>query len=186
MTKIGITGSLSSGKSTVAKIISGRKYPIFSADNSVKGLYKKKFFLEKIRRKFNFKNSKNLKQKVKKLIVGNKKKLKELELIIHPLVRKEMRSFMKKKHKIKIFEIPLLIESKLNKNFDFVVNVAASKKIRLKRYLSKGGTKKIFTILDNRQLKMKKKIKNSDYVIYNNHSLKNLKNEVNFLKKKYE
>ena len=41
MIKIGITGSLASGKSTVAKLISRNRYPIFSADEVVKALYKK-------------------------------------------------------------------------------------------------------------------------------------------------
>ena len=41
MIKIGITGSLASGKSTVAKLISRNKYPIFSADRAVKNIYKK-------------------------------------------------------------------------------------------------------------------------------------------------
>ena len=44
MIKIGITGSLASGKSTVARLISRNKYPIFSADNTVKTLYKKMYF----------------------------------------------------------------------------------------------------------------------------------------------
>ena len=184
MINIGITGTLSSGKSTVAKIISGGKYPFFSADKSVKNLYTKKFFIKKIKKKFNLKNSKGIKQRIKSIIKNDKKKLKELELIVHPLVRKEMRVFLKKKGKIKIFEIPLLIESKLNKHFDLIVNIAAQKKLRLKRYLRKGGNKEIFTILDNRQFKNKKKIKNCDYVIYNNKSLKNLKKKVNKLKKR--
>ena len=131
MINIGITGTLSSGKSTVAKLISGGKYPLFSADKSVKNLYTKKFFIKKIKKKFNIKNTKGVKQRIKSIIKNDKKKLKELELIVHPLVRKEMRVFLKKKGKIKIFEIPLLIESKLNKHFDLIVNIAAQKKLRL-------------------------------------------------------
>ena len=41
MKKIGITGSLSSGKTTASKILSYRKGPLFSADNEVKKIYKK-------------------------------------------------------------------------------------------------------------------------------------------------
>ncbi len=44
MIKIGITGSLSSGKSAVAKLMSRNKYPLFDADKAVVGLYKKKRF----------------------------------------------------------------------------------------------------------------------------------------------
>ena len=45
MIKIGITGSLASGKSTVAKLMSRGRYPIFSADKIVGDIYKKKIFL---------------------------------------------------------------------------------------------------------------------------------------------
>ena len=185
MIKIGITGSLSSGKSTVARLISRNKYPIFSADNAVKTLYKKRIFTKKIQKQFHFKNTRNLKNKIKNLIKKDKKILKKLEMILHPLVRKEMRVFMKKKKNIKIaiFEIPLLIESKLTRYFDFVVFVGAKKNIRLRRYVAKGGNKKIFTILEKRQKKPSKKIKISDYVIYNNKSIKSLKKNIKkFLK----
>ena len=180
MIKIGITGSLASGKSTVARLISRNKYPIFSADNTVKTLYKKRIFISKAKKQFNFKNTKNLKNKIKNLIKKDKKILKKLELIIHPLVRKEMRVFMKKKRNIKIaiFEIPLLIESKLTRYFDFIVFIGAKKNIRLRRYIEKGGNKKIFTILEKRQEKPSKKIKISDHVIYNNKSIKNLKKNI--------
>ena len=136
MIKIGITGSLSSGKSAVAKLMSRNKYPLFDADKVVVGLYKKRDFIKKIKKKFNFKNTKNLKRKVKNLIKKDKKKLKELESIIHPLVRKEMKTLMKprKNIKISIFEIPLLIESKLTKYFDVVVFVDANKNIRFETH----------------------------------------------------
>ena len=97
MIKIGITGSLASGKSTVAKLMSKKKYPIFNADKVVGALYKKKSFLIRIKKRFDFKDSKNLKIKIKSLIKKDKTALKKLELIIHPLVRKEMKIFMKKK-----------------------------------------------------------------------------------------
>ena len=188
MIKIGITGSLASGKSTVAQLMSRNRHPIFSADKTVKAFYKKRIFIIKAKKKFNFNNTKNLKKKIKNLIKKNKKALKQLELIIHPLVRREMRAFMKSKKniKIKIFEIPLLIENKLTKYFDIVVFVGAKKNIRLKRYVSTGGDKKIFTILEKRQNKPSKKIKISDHVIYNNQSIKNLKKNVKFLMNKYE
>ena len=185
MIKIGITGSLASGKSTVAKLISRNRHPIFSADKAVRDLYKKRIFINKTKKKFNFQNTKNLKKKLKNIIKKDKKALKKLEQIIHPLVRSEMRAFMKAKKniKIKIFEIPLLIESKLTKYFDVILFVGAKKNIRLKRYVAKGGDKKIFTVLEKRQNKPSKKIKISDHVIYNNKSIKNLKKNVKRLMK---
>tara|TARA_B100001250_G_scaffold407057_1_gene427165 strand:- start:411 stop:968 length:558 start_codon:yes stop_codon:yes gene_type:complete len=185
MIKIGITGSLASGKSTVAKLMSKKKYPIYDADKVVANLYKRRNFLIKIKKKFHLKNLRNLKNKIKKLIRKDKRVLKELELIIHPLVRKEMKIFMKrrKNSKIIIFEVPLLIESKLMKYFDIIIFVNTLKKIRIKRY---GGNKEIFTTLDNRQIKPSKKIKISDHVIYNNKNLAILKKKVENLINRYD
>jgi len=91
-----------------------------------------------------------------------------------------MKAFIKKKKyiKIAIFEIPLLIESKLTRYFDLIIFIGAKKNIRLRRYVAKGGNKKIFTILEKRQKKPIKKIKISDHVIYNNKSVKNLKKNI--------
>ena len=44
MIKIGLTGSIASGKTTASRIISKKKGPLFIADEEVKKLYKKKFF----------------------------------------------------------------------------------------------------------------------------------------------
>ena len=53
--KIGITGSLTSGKSTVAQMLSKGLGPIFNADIEVKKLYSSKLFQKKVSKKFNFK-----------------------------------------------------------------------------------------------------------------------------------
>ena len=99
MIKIGITGSLASGKSTVAKIISKGKYPLFSADKAVKELYLNKRFIKKITTIFNLKK-KNFKKQIKSTIRQDASQLKKLELLIHPLVRKNMKAFTKKKNQV--------------------------------------------------------------------------------------
>lgn len=186
MIKIGITGSLASGKSTVAEIISEKKYPIFNADSIVKRLYKKKFFMNRLRKKFKFKSSPDLKKQIKIFIVNNKKNIKKIETFVHPFVRVELKKFLKKNIKKAIFEIPLLLESKLKKYFDIIIFVAANKKIRLKRYILKGGESTLFEILDNHQIEPSKKIKLCDYVINNNKTFSVLKKSVRKLKTKYE
>ena len=52
MIKIGITGSLASGKSTVAKMISSGKYPFYNADTAVKKIYQTNVFQTKVSKKF--------------------------------------------------------------------------------------------------------------------------------------
>ena len=67
MIKIGITGSLASGKSTASKFLSGKRGPLFSADNAVKELYKISSFKSLISKKFKIKNNNQIKKSLKKL-----------------------------------------------------------------------------------------------------------------------
>ena len=186
MIKIGITGSLASGKSTVAKMISSGKYPLYNADRAVKKIYQTNIFQAKVSKKFKLKNKKNIKNKIKKIISSDKKSLKVLEKIIHPLVREQIRKFTKKNNRKKfiIFEIPLLVESKQMKNYDRIIFVNSRKDLRLKRYLKRGNNKRFFDLLNKRQLSPAKKIKFCDYVINNNSSLKKLKKNVKLIENK--
>jgi dephospho-CoA kinase len=186
MTIIGITGSLASGKSTVAKLIAKKKYPLFSADKIVLDLYNNKKFIKLITKKFKLSNDKKIKNQIKLIVKKNKNKLNMLESIIHPLVRKEINNFLKIKSKILVLEIPLLIEKKLNKLFDKIIFVDAKKKIRLKRYLNSKNDKQIFKILNKRQLAPVIKKKVCDLIIHNNYSLDILKDNVKKFTKYYE
>ena len=186
MIKIGITGSLASGKTTASKILSYKRGPLFSADAVVNSLYKKKFLQKLIKRKFNIKQH-NLKKTLKKIILRESKKVKILEKIIHPLVRKEIKKFSinNKKKKTVFYEIPLLIESNLMKHFDIIIFIKAKKKIRLNRFLDKGGEKKMFNLLSNRQFSDIKKAKFSDHIVVNEKNLNILKKNLSVIISKY-
>ncbi len=177
MKKIGITGSLSSGKTTASKILSYRKGPLFSADNEVKKIYKKNNLKKIISKKLNLKNYKNLKTVLRNKIINGDLNIKKVESILHPIIRKEMNNFLKKNKKKRtlFFEIPLLIESKLMKKFDLIIFIKARKSIRLKRFKLKGGSQKLFNILDKKQLNDTKKIKYCDHIVVNENNLKILK-----------
>tara|TARA_B100001029_G_C14932021_1_gene378189 strand:+ start:204 stop:788 length:585 start_codon:yes stop_codon:yes gene_type:complete len=180
MIKIGITGSIASGKTTVSKIISSGRGPLFVADQVVKKLYKKNNFKRNVSKKLKFRMKYDFKNKIKEKILQKKINLRKLEKIIHPLVRKEMLIFSKKNKtkKFLFFEIPLLIENKLSKYFDVIIFVRSNKQIRLKRYVSKGGNVKIFSLLDNHQIKDTKKMKFCDFIVVNNKSLSVLKKKL--------
>ena len=188
MIRIGITGSLSSGKTTASKIISQKKGPLFSADRVVRKLYSKKKFKIMLSNKLDIEIKRNFKNAIKISIYNNLYNLKKLEKIIHPIVRKEMQVFAKKhfKKKFLFFEIPLLIESKLQKRFDIIIFIKCSKNLRLKRYLSKGGNAKLFNLLDNLQIKDTIKAKYCKHVIVNNKSLSILKKNLLNIIRLYE
>tara|TARA_X000000950_G_scaffold253406_1_gene316340 strand:- start:226 stop:792 length:567 start_codon:yes stop_codon:yes gene_type:complete len=188
MIKIGITGSLASGKTTASKILSSSRGPLFSADKAVKDLYKNKHFKSLVSRKFRIKNNSQLKKSLKKIVLKNKVNIKKLEKIIHPLVRKKMKSFtLKNKNKKYLFyEIPLLVESKLMKHFNVVVFIKAKKQLRLKRFQSKSGDKKLFNLLNNKQMNDERKIKFCDHVVVNEKNLNILKKNLLAIIRQYE
>ena len=64
MTIIGITGSIASGKTTVAHLMAKNKYPLFSADKVVFNLYKKKNLIKILIKKFNLNKNKNIKEQI--------------------------------------------------------------------------------------------------------------------------
>ena len=188
MKKIGITGSLASGKTTASKILSSRNGPLFSADKIVRNLYRSKKFKKFVSRKFGIKNYSNTKKFIKQKIISNSRNIIKLEKIIHPLVRREMYKFLKKnkRKKFTFLEIPLLIESKLMKNFDVIFFIKAKRRIRMQRFKLKGGDQKIFNLLNKKQLSDKKKIKYCDHVVVNDKNLKMLKKNLLDIFKKYE
>ena len=59
MKKIGITGSLASGKTSASKILSKGRGPLFSADTVVKNLYKMKSFKRRVSKILKIKNDNN-------------------------------------------------------------------------------------------------------------------------------
>ncbi len=188
MIKIGITGSLASGKSTASKILSYRRGPLFSADKIVKNLYKDKQFKILIGKKFKIKNNNKIKISLTKLIFKNKKNLIKLEKIIHPLVRKKMRKFTSqyKYKKFLFYEIPLLIESKLMSFFDIIIFIKSRRNLRLQRFKLKQGNKDLFHLLDNKQIADRKKIKFCDHVVVNEKNLIILKKKLSTIMAKYE
>ena len=188
MIKIGITGSLASGKTTASKILSFRRGPLFSADKIVKEFYRNKHFKSLVSKRFKLKNNSQLKKSLKDMILKNKNNIKRLEKIIHPLVRKKMKNFtaQNRNKKLLFYEIPLLIESKLMSHFNVIIFIKAKKQLRLKRFQSKKGDKKLFNLLNNKQMNETKKIKFCDYVVVNEKNLNILKMNLLDIISKYE
>ena len=188
MIKIGITGSLASGKTTASKILSFRRGPLFSADKAVKDLYKNKHFKSLVSKKFKVKNNSKLKKSLKNLILKNKNNIKKLEKIIHPMVRKKMKNFTARNRnkKLLFYEIPLLIESKLMKHFNVIVFIKAKKQLRFRRHQSKNGDKKLFNLLNNKQMNDFAKIKFCDHVVVNEKNLNILKKNLLSIINNYE
>src|SRR6056300_656048 len=138
MIRIAVVGDIGSGKSFISNSFN---QPVFNADHEVANIYKKnKSCFVKIKKTIpNFFSKFPLKKtELINSILADKKNLKKISNIVHPIVRKRLNYFLKKNKnkKIVILDIPLYFENKLNKKNDIVVYIEAKKKkilVRLKK-----------------------------------------------------
>ena len=185
MIKIGILGDIGSGKSFVANQFG---YPVFNADMEVSKIYKNNKSCFKIFKK-NFPNHIFTfpinKKEIFKLILSNKKNLKKINKIVHPIVRAKMNKFINrnKKKKMIILDIPLILENKIKKKHLTLIFVDAKKKEIIKNLKKrKNYNPKIITTLKKFQLPLKYKKKKSDFIIKNDFKIESVKKSVMLLK----
>ncbi len=176
-----ITGGIGTGKTSVLKALEEKGFNALNADR----IAKKE--LEKIREKISEKFGKETVSKqgvdhknLAKIVFNNKKKLTELNELIHPLVKKKIGEEIKGVKKTAV-EIPLLFESGMEKICDKVVAVYCKKEKQIKRK-EKTGMKKeeVLKRIEN-QMKIKEKKKRADYSIENNGTLKELEEKIDKL-----
>ena len=192
MTKtIAITGGIGSGKSTFCSELKEKGFKIHSSDEQVAKIYKNpdKKFITCLRTIGLSKSisKKNIDKKIiSKIIFENKQIRKKLELYIFKIVRKKRSDFIKKekqkKTKLIFIDIPLLFENNLEKQFNKVISIIASKRVRLKRLKkTRKMTENQFKNITRSQTSDVIRKKKSDYVIYNNSTLKDYKTRINKL-----
>ena len=188
---IAITGGIGSGKSTFCSKLKEKGFKIHSSDEQVAKIYKnpeKKFvtYLRTIGLSKSI-SKKNIDKKIiSKIIFENKQIRKKLELYIFKIVRKKRSDFIKKekqkKTKLIFIDIPLLFENNLEKQFNKVISIIARKRVRLKRLKkTRKMTENQFKNITRSQTSDVIRKKKSDYVIYNNSTLKDYKIKINKL-----
>ena len=184
MIKVGLTGSIGMGKSTVADMFKNFGYPVFDADKAVHDLYEKGGAAINIIKSFYpaaVVNSAVDREILRSYIVENPDKIRELEILIHPLVKKLRDNFLKtnQNKELLVFDIPLLFETGLNKNMDITVVVSAPYHVQHKRVMSREGmTEKIFSGLLAKQISNDEKKTMADIIIKTDESLNITKSKV--------
>ncbi len=175
MIKIGLTGNIGSGKTTVAKIFETLGVPVFYADIEAKQILNKHSIIQKLSLKFGddiIDTNQKIDRTVLASIVFKKPEdLAFLNGIIHPEVANEFRNWAKthQKQAYIIQEAAILFESGFHQYMDQTIYVCANQDLRLKRILKRDQLEKneISARMKN-QWKDAKKIKMADHLISNN------------------
>ena len=174
MLKIGLTGGIGSGKTTVAKVFELLGIPVYYADDAAKRLMNEDEVLQqKIISAFGeaaYADGKLNRQHISSLVFNNKEKLELLNCLVHPATIADAAVwFSKQKSPYVIKEAALLFESGTAAGLDFVIGVSASETIRMKRVMDRDGVTaaEVKKRMQN-QMEESIKMRLCDFVIHNN------------------
>ena len=180
---IGITGGISSGKSTISKILISRNYKLIDCDLISKELTNIDEVVLEIAEIFGDEviDGTNInRKKLGELIFNNESKKKQLENIIHPrVVQKVIDEIKSLNEKIIFVDCPLLFEAKLEYLFDKIIVVYVNFETQVKRLISRDKIDIDFALKKiNAQMRLDDKAKLADFVIDNSYSLEETINQL--------
>lgn len=184
MIKLGLTGSIATGKTTVANIFKKFGIAVYNADEEIKKLYQRKDILQKLQEAFPKLQGKIItKECISKYLLQCPQALAKLEEILHPFVAESQQQFinLQKKNgkKLVLLEIVLLFEKNKQKEMDKILVTIVDEEIQKKRALERENmTKEKLELLLKRQMPSAKKCEQADYIINTGKDLQDIEKEV--------
>jgi len=182
MLKIGITGNIAAGKSTVEELLIEKGFKVLDADDLAHDLLREKSVKAKIVDAFAgydiLEEGELSRPKLGKIIFTNKDDRQLLESILHPLIKEEIRQFFsasEKREEVVFVSVPMLFEAKFEDVFDKIILVYADDEIRIQRLIARNDLNE--EMAQNRldiQMSQDKKKPLSAYIIFNNESIDDL------------
>ncbi|MDQ6434168.1 dephospho-CoA kinase [Mesorhizobium sp. LHD-90] len=171
MIVLGLTGSIGMGKSTTARMFAEAGVPVHDSDDAVHRLYAGKAApLVEAAFPGTLKDGAIDRAELSKHVLGKPEALKQLESIVHPLVRADADAFLAR-HRLAgaplaVLDIPLLFETGGRNRVDKVVVVTAEPEIQRQRVLARPGmTEAKFAAILAKQVPDAEKRRRADYLI---------------------
>ena len=185
MLKVGITGGIGSGKSTVSRFFSELGVPVYDSDQRAKSIMQHNdSIISKIKKEFgdnSYKNNVLNRSHIAEIVFKNELKLKQLNIIVHPVVKTDFNNWLSQNSNAKfvIKEAAIMIESGAFKDLDKLIVVNASREQKIK-WIKKRDHLLLQDIENRIQNQLSDEIRNqyADFIIENNSSKKELKQQV--------
>ena len=179
MPKIAVVGNIASGKSVVTDYLASMGYRVYDADIIAHEILETSEEVYSAFKNYDvFEQGVISRKKLGALVFFNQDLKKQLENIIHPLVR--LRRENLQSEDLIFVAIPLLFEAKMEDIFDKIIFISASEDIRLQRLMARNSyTKEEAMARIKSQAPEVDKIQQSDYLIENNSDLENLRLQIN-------
>jgi dephospho-CoA kinase len=170
---IGLTGGIGSGKTTVANHFIAAGIPVYIADDAARKIMQSPEILREIEKTFGgsvFEKGVLNRQKLAEIVFSNLDKLKKLNAIIHPAVKKNFGNWIlnHKNSPFVIYEAAILFESGSYKDCDMIITVTAPLETRIERVIQRDKTTRqdVFKRI-NMQWTDEQRQAKSDFVIEN-------------------
>ena len=183
--KVGLTGGIGAGKSTVADLFSQKGAVVIRSDELARQVIEPQTpGFQQVIDRFgkDLVNSEGYidRAKLAQIVFKDDAALKDLENIIHPLVRSKTNQIIDQhtSETIIVNEIPLLLEKKMESLFDFLVIVISSEKNRLERLAHRGLTADQATARMAKQVSDEQRKAAADFLIVNDGNLDQLEADV--------
>ena len=183
--KVGLTGGIGAGKSTVADLFSQKGAVVIRSDELARQVIEPQTpGFQQVIDRFgkDFVNSEGYidRAKLAQIVFQDDAALKDLENIIHPLVRSKTNQIIDQhtSETIIVNEIPLLLEKKMESLFDFLVIVISSEKNRLERLAQRGLAAEQATARMAKQVSDDERKAAADFLIVNDGNLDQLEADV--------
>ncbi len=173
MLRVGLTGGLGSGKSTVAKIFEILGVPVYYADDAAKRLMNEDEHLKKhIRENFgaeSYLNEKLNRTYLASVVFPDPKKVLLLNSLVHPVTIADAETWMNTRNfPYAIKEAALIFESDAYLRLDYVVGVSAPYQLRLTRGMQRDHlSKEAIEERMSKQMDEEKKMERCNFVINN-------------------
>lgn len=185
MVKVGLTGGIGSGKTTVSNFLLDYGIPVYNSDSKGKTLMNANLELKNnivsIFGERVYDNGILNTNLLSSIVFNDSTKIEQLNNLVHPKVAQDFNQWVGKNNNkpILVKEAAILIESGAYLNMDKIILVVSEKSTRINR-VSKRDNSDLDSIEKriNHQLTDNEKIKYADYIIENNSSLEHLKLEV--------
>ena len=176
MYKIGITGSIGTGKTTIANIFALFNIPIFDADREIKKILRKKEIKQKLKNIWPLIIKKDHidKLKLREIIFSNNIEKKKLEKLLYPYLENELKIFetVNYRENILVYDVPLIYETNTEKRYDKILLANCKRKVQRKRVLTRDKiSDSLFEKILASQLSFDDKIKFKPQIINTNNKL---------------
>lgn len=174
MLKIGLTGGIGSGKTTVAKIFELLNVPVYYADEASKRLYHTdKDLMAAIKKHFGedvYTNEMLNRAKLAAIVFNDPEKLELLNRLVHPPTIRDAQEWMQRQTSPYIIkEAALLFESGSAEGLDYIIGVTSPVHLRIKRVMDRDRlTREEILNRAARQIDEDIKMRLCDFVIVNN------------------